>query len=96
MLTLSENNKNLGNLRLQQPKTFSVKILNNTDKDIKITEIKTGCGSCTSANVDGKSFVPAKSFVNLNIIFTPKSTGINRKTVTINGSLIFSFNANVT
>lgn len=94
MLELSTNNFAFGQIRINNPVSVTVQLINNTDKDIEISSIKRGCGSCTQAFMEnGVTKVKAHSKEPLKVVFTPNSTGINRKSVTINGSLIFSFNA---
>lgn len=94
MLTLSENQRDLGKIRINQPKSFTVSIINPTDHDIQITEVRRGCGKCTQARIDTTT-VMANSSIPLHITFTPDSTGINRKSITINRQLVFTFVANV-
>ncbi len=93
-LKLSKNTIDLGQVKNKQPKSFSVQLINDGNIDIPITEIKLGCNSCTQASVNTK-VVKAHSSEPLNIVFTPKSTGINRKTVTINNAVILTFTAQV-
>lgn len=94
MLKLSENQRDLGKIRIRQPKPFTINIVNPTDHDIEITEIRRGCGKCTQARVETNT-VKANSSIPLYITFTPDSTGINRKSITINKQLVFTFIANV-
>jgi hypothetical protein len=94
MLTLSEYQRDLGKIRIHQPKSFTINIINPTDHDIEITEIRRGCGKCTQARVDS-TIVKANSFVPLHVTFTPDSTGINRKSISINKQSVLTFTANV-
>lgn len=94
MLKFSENNKDLGMLRMGQPKSFTVQIVNPSATDLPIVSIKRGCGKCTQARMD-VDVVKAYSSAPLNIVFTPDSTGINMKSVTVNGNMIFTFKAQV-
>lgn len=94
MLKLSENQRDLGRIRIHQPKSFTINIVNPTDHDIEVTDIRRGCGKCTQARID-TNVVKANSSIPLHITFTPDSTGINRKSVTINRQSVFTFTANV-
>lgn len=94
MLKFSENNKDLGKLRMGQPKAFTVQVVNPTANDLPITTIKRGCGKCTQARMEVDK-VKAYSSAPLHIVFTPDSTGLNIKSVTINGNMIFTFKAQV-
>lgn len=93
-LKLTENEKNLGTLHLGVPHTFNVGIQNTASSNVAINSIATGCHKCTKAQVSTGTIGPGQT-ITLTVTFTPKSTGINKKTVTINGVLIFTFNANV-
>lgn len=101
MLIISESDKNLGNLKNGEPYKFYVELKNIGDKDITITNIRPGCGSCTTARVENVLLQPL-SVTSLICTFTPNGIGTNYKKVFIDFSYdnkvhnqVFSFSANV-
>lgn len=93
-LRLSKNNVSLGRVRVYQPTTILVNIINDGDTPESLVISKFSCGACTTASLQS-NVVPANGQVQMTVVFTPKSTSqvaVN-KSVTINGNLIFTFNA---
>lgn len=102
MLVINENGKNLGNLKNGVPFAFYVELKNTGTNTITITNIRPGCGSCTTARVEN-IMIPPSSSTSLICTFTPAGLGANYKKVFIDYSennvkqnTVFSFNANVT
>lgn len=96
MLELTEPIKNLGTIKFGQPKIFTVGIKNPSPNDVYINSIGVGCGSCTKAvMVSGNNLIKAGATEQLQVTYTPNSTGYTPKTVTINNFLVFNFNATV-
>lgn len=82
MLRLEYDNKDLGLVSLNQPKTFSVKLFNDGDVDVQVIRVKPECGACTVSRVSSAT-IPAHSSVDVISTFTPQSTGYNAKRITI-------------
>lgn len=72
----------LGEVKLNYPTVFNVIVTNRGSEDIKIYEIFAGCQSCTTVSIT-KPLVGANDNTNVNIVFTPKTTGVHDKTVTL-------------
>lgn len=101
-MEIIENNKHLGELKINTPYSFSTDLFNNSEGVINITAISPLCGSCTVARVD-KTIVEPKETIKLIYTFTPNSTGYNSKRININYSgnnvneiITFNFSAEVT
>ncbi len=98
-LRLSKNSVNIGDVKAGTTKTILVDIVNPTNANIPITEIRTSCGSCTKAHVNGKTFVPANGSLQMTVTFTGKADKVSKvgtaKSVTINKQLIFTFTSRV-
>ena len=94
MLVINENGKNLGTLKNGVSFAFYVELKNIGDKTITITNIRPGCGSCTTARVESVQITPFSS-TSLICTFTPSGLGANYKKVFIDYS-IDGVNHNIT
>lgn len=98
MLTLlSQQKMNLGSLKYGQPHSFFYEVKNNTDKNIVIHKLITGCNSCTKV-IMNKAILNPGDKARIDVIFTPGSTGINIKSVDVSYDdtiLPLKFTANV-
>jgi hypothetical protein len=101
MLVFDQPTKDLGTLPNGQVSNFTVQLQNNGQGTIVITNIRPGCGSCTTARVNNIQLVP-RGTSTLFCTFTPAGLGANYKKIFIDYSLdgiaqntVFSFNANV-
>jgi hypothetical protein len=94
MLKLSESKVELGRIRVHQPKSFSVNVINNSDSDVKIESIRAGCSKCTQARMD-VNVIKAHQGSPLNVVYTPDSTGFITKSVVVNNAVILTFTAHV-
>lgn len=102
-MKILQNSYDLGHVKLGEVFTFSTEILNDSTSPVKVSEIRPGCGSCTTANID-KSSLNTDEKLLLTCAFTPNSTGYQVKTVKLSYKLgdtneqrdcIFTFSANV-
>lgn len=101
MLTFSEVSLHLGNLSNGQPMIFTATLGNSSDKTINITNIRPGCGSCTTARVDNIQIQPNGNST-LTATFTPNGLGAIHKSIFIDYQIdglpyntTFQFTANV-
>ncbi len=79
----------LGSIPVAQAKTFTY-TLTAEDYPITFTKIAAGCGSCTVANL-AKKAIDAEESITMTVTFTPKTMGVQTKTIT----LTYSENDNV-
>jgi hypothetical protein len=82
MLTANTTEINLGSVRFGVPYNFKFILTNSGSKPITITRLIKSCGSCTEASID-KSYVPPGDRSVVTAIFTPGSTGIQMKSLTV-------------
>ncbi len=82
MLTANQQSINLGNLPYGIAHQFKFVLTNRYSQPITIVDLKAGCASCTTA-VASKSIVGPYDTVDLNVTFTPGSTGANKKYINI-------------
>lgn len=83
MLVSNQQLINLGKLKIGHPYRFNYIVRNTSPTDLlKINRLSVGCGSCTQASMD-KSLLAAGEEAIVNVAFTPNSTGLNSKSVTI-------------
>lgn len=102
MLLANQQLLSLGKLKTGFPHKFKFVLSNkSTDKTDNITNITVGCGSCTQASCDKTEVAPGES-TDINVVFTPSSTGVQLKSVTVQykegsntGSLTLKFSAEV-
>lgn len=102
MLTPDQQDKDLGTLKFGSPYIFTYNLTNASDKPANIVKLSVGCSSCTTVRIDKQTINPGERGV-LTATFTPGSTGINLKNISlaynINGipmNLVLKFKANVT
>lgn len=101
MIIVDTNPMDLGTLKVGTPHSFKY-VLTGGDVEAKITHIRAGCGSCTTASVTANTIQPGES-VDFNVVFTPNGTGVQEKKVTVEytendvvNSLTLQFTATVT
>ncbi len=82
MLSAKEQEINLGKLRLGVAKSFKFELINVGSSNIIINRLELGCFACTTASIEKSALVPREK-VFVDVIFTPGSTGINSKSVTV-------------
>lgn len=82
MLTTTNNPMNLGPLQFGQPYNFKYTLFNEGEEVVTVTQIIVGCGSCTTASMN-QSNIPPNGKADLFVIFTPGSTGIQSKGITV-------------
>jgi len=82
MLTADQQSINLGNLPYGIPYSFKFILTNRHSEPVTIVSLQAGCASCTTA-VASKSVVSPYDTVDVNITFTPGSTGANKKYINI-------------
>lgn len=82
MLTAKEQEIDLGTLPFGKPKVFSYELTNKGTEQVHVTKISVGCHACTKAEMPNPVVKPGETAL-LNVIFTPGSTGINKKAVSL-------------
>ena len=82
MIKVNQTEVNLGELKYGQTHKFSYKIKNTSDKKIIINRLYAGCTSCTKASMV-KGYLEPGEEGEVNIEFTPGSTGPQNKSVSI-------------
>jgi hypothetical protein len=104
MIKLDRNDFHIGSMKIGETRRFEVLLTNESQNPVIISEIRAGCGSCTSASLD-KHSLEKDQFGRLTIQFTPNSTGSYPKTVKITygesnealaKTMIVTFNVTVT
>lgn len=83
MLVANQQNINLGTIQQGKPYSFRYEITNTSNDKLAITNIVVGCGSCTTASSPVSELEPGAK-TDVNVIFTPASTGLQVKKITIN------------
>lgn len=98
MLVANQQTIELGSLQISQPHKFSYILKNTSDsKTVKIKKLTVGCGSCTQASTTKTEVSPGES-AKIEVVFTPNSTGLQSKTITVwtdGGEIALSFKAKV-
>ncbi len=82
MLNVDQPIINLGTLKLEEPHIFQYTVTNMSNKPVKIKGLSVGCGSCTVAYMSKHIINPNDSDI-IHVTFTPNSTGLNHKNVTL-------------
>ena len=82
MLNVNQRDIDLGNLKFGVPHQFKYVITNDYNKKVIINRLVLGCKSCTVATTEKNILEPGES-TNINVVFTPGSTGINSKKISI-------------
>jgi len=82
MLVAKNQEINLGNLKYGVPHKFSFILTNEGSTDILINSVQVGCSSCTTASLTSSKIKP-KEETKVNVVFTPGSTGINNKSISV-------------
>jgi hypothetical protein len=98
MLEPNQHLISLGDLKYGQPYSFKYSIKNTSQNPVTINRVMVGCGSCTTANIQ-KSLISPGEESDLDVVFTPGSTGLQQKGITIqyddNNSITLKFTATV-
>jgi hypothetical protein len=98
MLQPNQHLISLGDLKYGQPYSFKYSLKNASEQPITVNRVMVGCGSCTTANIHKLSISPGEE-TDLDVVFTPGSTGIQRKGITIQyndtDSVVLNFTASV-
>ena len=82
MLVPDNKEMHLGNLKFGQPYNFKYSLKNTSAEEVKITKLIVGCSSCTTANTSNSIVAPGES-TDINVTFTPGSTGATTKAVNV-------------
>ena len=82
MITVLDNNRNIGISQMGITREVKFTIQNTYDSKYMISDLKPGCGSCTTAKVDSGELQSLGSVI-LTAMFTPNSQGYNDKKVDV-------------
>lgn len=82
MLVADNEIKMLGTLKFGVTKNFTYTLTNNYNISVNIDKIAVGCNSCTKASID-KTVIPAGEQAIISVAFTPGSTGLASKNLSI-------------
>lgn len=82
MIEAKNQTVDLGKLPYGKPHSFTYELVNNSDKQTLIDDLIIGCTACTKATLPKFLLEPNEEVV-LNVIFTPGSTGINNKSISL-------------
>ena len=82
MLQAVSNEFSLGSVPLNAVRNFKYTVINTSDKLITINKLTVSCGTCTKASMDTAQ-IPPNGKADVNVIYTPNSTGLNRKRISI-------------
>lgn len=83
MLTVNQQEINLGKLKLSIPHYFKYVLKNeSSSQPIKVKKLVLGCDKCTTASMQKSTLAPGES-IDLNVIFTPGAKGLALKTIDI-------------
>ena len=80
MLQSKELIKDLGSIKFGKPHIFTFTVKATTP--CEITKLVVGCGSCTKATINKTKLQPEEN-IDINVIFTPGSTGKQTKHITV-------------
>lgn len=98
MLVANQQMITLGKIRKGSPMRFKFTVTNTSDISVHIQNLSVGCGSCTQASTE-KTLVEPNGKTDINVVFTPNSTGGQIKSVTVNtkefGNIILKFSSEV-
>jgi len=102
MLIANQQEIYLGDLKFGSPYSFKFIVKNASSQPIKINKLVVGCGSCTTAATTKSNLLPGETS-NIDVTFTPGSTGAQSKNVSVDYSegdahmpaLILKFRAQV-
>ncbi len=82
MLQPNQEQLDLGTLKFGVPHNFTYTLTNTSDKVVNIDKVHVGCASCTTVSLNKTKASPGEDIL-INGVFTPGSTGINMKNVSI-------------
>lgn len=82
MLIANKEELDLGTLKFGVPYSFKYVLTNNSEESITITKLILGCNSCTKAYCE-RSVVGPHESTDINVTFTPGSTGMNLKKISV-------------
>lgn len=82
MLSVNQQTISLGKLTNGKPYNFHYVVTNSSNEQLVIKQITVGCGSCTQASIDKYTLAPGE-VTYLRVVFTPNSSGLQMKTVSI-------------
>lgn len=82
MLTVNQQEINLGRLKLSVPHVFKYILKNEGINVLKIKKITLGCDKCTTASTQKSTLAP-KETCDLDVVFTPGAKGLALKTIEI-------------
>lgn len=83
MLTINTQKLELGNIKYGAPHSFTFNMKNTSTSEIRITKLSVGCTSCTVASTQDSILSPNQEGV-IDVIYTPGSTGITPKNISVN------------
>lgn len=89
MLTTNQPEIDLGTLKFGKAYNFVYKLTNISSTNANIDRLVIGCQACTTATID-KKIIPPGTSAEISATFTPGSTGINVK----NLSVLYNVNNN--
>ena len=70
-------------MKFGKPNGFSFIVKNDTITNLEINKLIVGCGSCTKASTS-KVLLKPNEETTIDVVFTPGSTGPQKKHVTVN------------
>ena len=82
MLVTKESIKELNRIKYGKPVSFTYRVKNETGTPLEINKLIVGCGSCTKATTNKTNLAPDEE-IDINVVFTPGSTGPQKKHVTV-------------
>lgn len=82
MIKVNQQEINLGELKFGVPHSFKYVLTNVSDHSVHIDRIVLGCMACTTARAS-KTIIEPKETAEINAVFTPGSTGIANKTLSV-------------
>lgn len=82
MLKVNQQEIKLGTVKLKQDTKFKFVLTNTSEAPVAIAKIVLGCQACTRASV-AKVLLASNESVDLNVVFTPNSTGLAAKEITV-------------
>lgn len=83
MLTTNQKELDLGHVKFGQPYNFKFTLKNSSKQEVHITKLVVGCQSCTTAYTNKPNVAPGET-TDINVTFTPGSTGPNIKNISVN------------
>ena len=82
MLVAKQQELDLGTLKYGKPKNFFFELTNKSTEMVHINQVIVGCQACTTAYISTPDVKPGETF-KVNATFTPGSTGINSKSISV-------------